>query len=203
MTALIVRVYQEHYKADLPRRIPLLEASADAHGKDVNLDPAELGKRLSGRDNACIGDVCPGPFEKLYFSPSLDVGPYISCSNLGSIHGYVYPCDANGDDDTESEADTVRLARIYKALADEQRLSILQMLRGREMYVQEIVDRTGLHQSVVSRHLSFMAAVGLLVKRRKGSMKYLSINPEMHETLAGTIDLFAAAAQEPASTREG
>ena len=86
------------------------------------------------------------------------------------------------------------MARLYKALGDEQRLRILRMLRDREMYAQEIVERTGLHQSVVSRHLQFMRAVGLLQSRKQNNMKFFSLNPTARDMLSGTLALFDAAA---------
>ena len=193
MIRLIQRFYDEHYRAEMAKRMPVLKRAAEIHQTFDASDPAALARQLSGRANSCIGGVCGGPFEKLYFSPSLDMGPYVSCLYLGSIHGLFYPYSPELEE-IPTAADKMRLARIYKALGDEQRLSILEMLRGREMFVQEIVDQTGLHQSVVSRHLSFMHAVGLLSKRREGSMKYVSINPEMAETLAQTIDIFTASA---------
>ena len=79
---------------------------------------------------------------------------------------------AEGDDDRAH-----RLALVYKALSDEQRLRILSLLRGNELYAQEIVERTGLHQSVVSRHLAFMKAVGLVSARRQNNMKFFSLTP--------------------------
>jgi DNA-binding transcriptional ArsR family regulator len=39
------------------------------------------------------------------------------------------------------------------------------------------VERTGLHQSVVSRHLAFMKAVGLVSARRQNNMKFFSLTP--------------------------
>jgi ArsR family transcriptional regulator len=86
-----------------------------------------------------------------------------------------------------------RRARIYKALADEQRLRILRLLRGREMYAQEIVEATGIHQSVVSRHLTFMKAVGLVNARRQNNMKFFSVNVGIRDELAGALDLLAPA----------
>lgn len=192
MVRLVQRFYEEVYEPDMPRRMPLLERSYGAHRRDAQGDPADLAKRLSGRDVTCIGTVCTGPYETLYFAPSLDMGPYVSCSDLGEVHGLFYPCE---EVDVQEAADAVRLARVYKALGDEQRLRILQMLQGREMFVQEIVERTGLHQSVVSRHLSFMTAVGLITKRREGNTKYVSINPHIREELSRTLDMLAPPAK--------
>jgi DNA-binding transcriptional ArsR family regulator len=98
-----------------------------------------------------------------------------------------YQCEARftGAPDEGSDA---RLALVYRALADEQRLRILRELRGGELYAQEIVARTGFHQSVVSRHLSFMKAVGLVVARRQNNMKFFSLNPEMRGELTRAVD---------------
>lgn len=197
MIDLIERFYEEHFRTEWPRRRPILERAVREHEKYDTSDPVALAKRLSGRTSPCIGTVCTGLFEKLYFSPSLDMGPYVSCLSVGAIHGLFYPYVPTAGD-APTSADTIRMARLYKALGDEQRLAILELLRGRELFVQEIVERTGLHQSVVSRHLSFMHAVGLLIKRREGSMKYVSINPDIAETLEQTIDIFRPSSAEAA-----
>jgi len=68
------------------------------------------------------------------------------------LHALYYPCEREYQGVPADEADaTHRMALVYRALGDEQRLRILGLLRGGEFYVQEIVERTGLHQSVLSR----------------------------------------------------
>ena len=125
----------------------------------------------------------------------MDMGVYSSCSyhrpdtrSVLSLEPEYLGAPRTGEE--------TRLARIYKALGDEQRLRILRMLSEQELYAQEIVERTGLHQSVVSRHLAFMKAVGLLNARKHNNMKFYSLNPAAREMLTGTLALF-----EPAATR--
>ena len=125
------------------------------------------------------------------------MGPYTSCARIDDIHGLFYQLEPEYRGTAAEDAEETRLARLYKALGDEQRLRILRMLRNREMYAQEIVERTGLHQSVVSRHLSFMKAVGLLNARKQNNMKFYSLNPAARDMLTGTLALF-----EPAATRQ-
>lgn len=198
MVRLIERFYEEHYQEDQARRLTCLERSVAAHREQPVSDPALLARRLSGRAVTCLDaqdgepSVCEGPYSKYVFAPSLDLGPYVSCADLGSLHGYFYPCEPEFVGE-QKEEEHRRLARIYKALSDEQRLRILHLLRDHELYAQEIVERTGLHQSVVSRHLSFMTAVGLLIPRREGNMKFFALNPQIQTELAGTIAVFAAA----------
>ncbi len=193
LARLIERFYEEHYREELPNRRPALEASVAAHRDSTREEAIEVVRRVTGRPNICIEDYCAGPYDRLIFTPSLDMGPYTSCADFQdpAVHGLVYPCEPQFLGRAEAEAEeTTRMARIYKALGDEQRLRILGMLKDEELYAQEIVDRLDLHQSVVSRHLSFLKAVGLLKFRKQNNMKYYSLNPEIAPLLGGTIDLF-------------
>jgi len=193
--ALIQRFYEEHYRHDLPRRFPCLERSVAAHRNQPVGDVNDLIRSLTHRPISCLEEE-PEAYTDHVFAPSLDMGPYVSCADTPPIHGLYYPCEAQfmGAAPEEGE-ETRRLARIYKALSDEQRLRILRLLRDGELYAQEIVERTGLHQSVISRHLTFMHAVGLVRSRRQNNMKFFSLNPAMQDELGKTLDLFRAPAR--------
>jgi len=195
MLTLTQRFYDEHYRHDLPRRFPCLERSVAAHRNQPVGDVDELIQSLTRRPISCLADK-PGAYTHHILVPSLDMGPYLSCADTPPLHGLYYPCEARfmGADAEESE-EMQRLARIHKALSDEQRLRILHLLRDGELYAQQIVERTGLHQSVVSRHLEFMRAVGLVIGRRQSNMKFYSLNPAMRDELGKTLDLFLAPAR--------
>ena len=190
--ALIQRFYDEHYRHDLPRRFPCLERSVAAHRNQPVGDVDGLIQSLTHRPISCLAEQ-PGVYTDHIFAPSMDMGPWVSCADIPPIHGLYYPCEARfmGADAEEGE-ETRRLARIHKALADEQRLRILRLLRDGELYAQQIVERTGLHQSVVSRHLEFMRVVGLVIGRRQSNMKFYSLNPAMRDELGKTLELFLA-----------
>ncbi|HEY5624925.1 MAG TPA: metalloregulator ArsR/SmtB family transcription factor, partial [Dehalococcoidia bacterium] len=176
-------------------RLPCMERSVAEHRSHPVEDVAQLAAHLMGRPRSCLDDVCEGPYATYYFSPSIDVAPYSSCSTLGNIHGLIYPCEPRFIQGSADADETARMARVYKALSDEGRLRIIALLREREMYAQEIVDRIGLHQSVVSRHLNFLKAVGILRGRKVNNMKFYSINTEMRDELGKTLELFAPVAQ--------
>ena len=61
------------------------------------------------------------------------------------------------------------LATVFKALSDEARLRILNLLfRTGELCVCDIESTTGFTQTKVSRHLSYLRNAGLLDSRQQG-----------------------------------
>jgi len=79
------------------------------------------------------------------------------------------------------------VGRMYpslRALADETRLHIVEMLREEELYAQQIVDRLEQSQSTVSRHLSLLVAGGVLSVRKEAGMKFYRVNEPSMARLA-------------------
>ena len=84
-------------------------------------------------------------------------------------------------------------ARIAKALADPQRMRILQMLRPGERCVCQIVEVLALAPSTVSKHLSLLEAADLLASRKTGRWIYYRLPEEtaqdsLHPLLAWLDD---------------
>ncbi len=62
----------------------------------------------------------------------------------------------------------MKLLNYSKALADETRIRLLNLLMERELNVNEIVSVMGMGQSRISRHLKILSDTGLLTHRRDG-----------------------------------
>lgn len=60
------------------------------------------------------------------------------------------------------------VVRAFKAIADESRLRILGMLKGKTLCVCEIAEVLGLAQSTVSRHLKVLEDSGLVDRKKDG-----------------------------------
>jgi DNA-binding transcriptional ArsR family regulator len=185
---LIRRFYDEWYRHDEQRRSPIMRRSVLAHRARGTDDPQQALDSLTGRHISCIEEA-DEPYETFIFVPSVDVGAYLSCSDTPPVHGVFYPAGhatiATEDPGERAE----RMALVYKALADPQRLRILGLLAEKgELYAQQIVDATGISQSVVSRHLTFMKAVGLVSPRRQNNMKFFSLNRSMRSELRDAVD---------------
>jgi ArsR family transcriptional regulator len=68
-----------------------------------------------------------------------------------------------------------------KALADDTRQQILQMLVEGEKCVSDIVEAFDMSQPTISHHLNVLKQFNLVVRRKEGRLVYYSIN---HENVA-------------------
>jgi ArsR family transcriptional regulator len=89
-------------------------------------------------------------------------------------------------------------AEILKAIAQETRLSILELLRNGERCVCEIFPVINYEQSNVSRHLNMMQKAGILTRRKDGLKIFYAIkHPEVMEI----IDLASAIVKREVGSR--
>ena len=66
-------------------------------------------------------------------------------------------------------------SRLFMALASDQRLKILDLLKEKEKSSAEIIKALDLDASVISRHLMLLRNVGLVSARKEGVALYFSI----------------------------
>lgn len=66
----------------------------------------------------------------------------------------------------------------FRALAEPARLSILHALEGGERTVTDLVERTGLLQGKLSKHLQQLYAAGFVSRRRHGLFVYYALADE-------------------------
>ncbi len=65
--------------------------------------------------------------------------------------------------------------RLFKVLGDENRLRILQALEQGERSVSEILDKTGLPQTLASFHLRTLREAGVVTTERRGPFIFYSL----------------------------
>jgi ArsR family transcriptional regulator len=75
----------------------------------------------------------------------------------------------------------MNLIKILKALADENRLRILNILYHKELCVCELEHILGMTQSNVSRHLIKLKEAELIASEKNGQFVLYQINPEAAE----------------------
>lgn len=70
------------------------------------------------------------------------------------------------------------VAERFRALAEPARLHIMQVLRGGERTVGELVDATGLGTANVSKHLQLLHATAFVTRRKEGLHVYYGLAGE-------------------------
>ena len=66
----------------------------------------------------------------------------------------------------------------FNAVAEPKRRQVLAVLGTEELSVNEIVERLGWNQPMVSKHLGVLKQVGLVSERRVGRQRLYQVNPE-------------------------
>lgn len=87
-------------------------------------------------------------------------------------------------------------ALFFKALGDETRLKIVQMLRGRELCVCDIMAAFAMTQPAISHHLKILKQAGVVQDSREGKWIYYSLNPAMFVAMDAMWRLLAAGSQQ-------
>ena len=83
-------------------------------------------------------------------------------------------------------------ARLFHALSDETRLSILRRLRLGERCVCDLTDDLDAAQSRLSFHLKVLKDAGLVTDRRDGRWMYYTLNPESLKDVAELVEELAS-----------
>jgi len=208
---LISGIWEQVYKDEYLRSKDDLEASErvarGAASRGFGMAFAELtGNRLPATLAAGLNNVA-----RVVFCPSAHLGAFVSYisyppdlivfyaiqNTQGMTHeASVYEAPGMTVNQTEDVLFETRetepltgedLLESIRALGDGNRLRILELLRGGELYAQEIVGRLGIAQSAVSRHLSQLERAGLVRVEPRRGMKYYAIDRDRLESLADSI----------------
>ena len=71
-----------------------------------------------------------------------------------------------------------RIAEMFKALCDENRIKILKLLRSGEKCACHLNDEINVTQPTVSHHMKVLCDSGIVVGRKEGKWMHYSISPE-------------------------
>lgn len=102
----------------------------------------------------------------------------------------------------ERPVDTDEAARAFRALGDEKRLRIVELLCGGAQCVCDLAEEVGAKQPLLSFHLKSLREAGLVLASRRGKWIYYSLNDELLGELEAGLGRFAEVCREAAATAE-
>ncbi|WP_436857936.1 ArsR/SmtB family transcription factor [Mammaliicoccus sciuri] len=79
-------------------------------------------------------------------------------------------------------------AHFIYGLSNKTRLTILELLKLKEMTVNEIVEQSKISQSSISQHLACLKGCGLVISRQEGKFVYYQIKNDQILALLQLID---------------
>ncbi len=79
---------------------------------------------------------------------------------------------------------------VFETLADPTRRRIVEVLRDGERQVNDVVEKAGIHQSGVSRHLRILLEAGFVSVRPDGQRRYYGLRPEPFRELDGWLERY-------------
>jgi len=89
------------------------------------------------------------------------------------------------------------LADYFKVFSEPNRLTVLQTLRDGPLNVTAVVQRTGLSQALVSKHLKLLMIAGVVRRRPEGSLVFYEvIDPDIFRLLADGERLMLASRRQ-------
>jgi DNA-binding transcriptional ArsR family regulator len=84
----------------------------------------------------------------------------------------------------------VSINELFKALSDENRRKILDLLRDRDLTVGEIADHFEMSKPGISQHLSVLKNANLVFAEKKGQYVYYSLNSSVFQDVMKWIIQF-------------
>src|SRR2546428_5004218 len=91
-------------------------------------------------------------------------------------------------------------ARLFRALADEPRLAVIEQLADGEQRVSDLAVRLGMSQSSVSTHLAALHAAGAVLRRADGRSAHYALAPPTVGTLLDSAEEIVVASVQQAYT---
>jgi len=82
---------------------------------------------------------------------------------------------------------------VFKVIANQKRLEIIQLLRGRELNVSQMVEMLGLRQANLSQHLTLLRQHKLVTVNKKGREVYYKLADDNIAKAVQLIYLFLQA----------
>jgi ArsR family transcriptional regulator len=102
----------------------------------------------------------------------------------------------------DQPGDLRELRTFHKALADVNRLRIVQRLVRGPATVGELIDTVGLSQPLVSWHVSRLKAAGVVETKRTGREVFCQLRPNVFDEVAACERILLGLANLPAQQAE-
>lgn len=92
--------------------------------------------------------------------------------------------------------DNKRVAVMFKAFCDENRLQILELLRSGERCACNILEEMHITQPTLSHHMKILCDAGIVTGRKEGKWMHYSISSEGMEEVKECLEHFVICSED-------
>ena len=85
-----------------------------------------------------------------------------------------------------------KIAEMFKALCDENRIKILKLLQGGEKCACVLLDDLHISQPTLSHHMKILCDSGIVTGRKEGKWMYYSVSAEGAENAVSVLKALTA-----------
>jgi DNA-binding transcriptional ArsR family regulator len=153
----LIRKWNDLYFSKIePETLMILRESVMKwEGKEIKGDPVQFVEKVSGGLKIEQYDG----LQQVILTPSFHTTPLIIISKMKNIAHIFYPVDKPENDPNQPSK---KLVRITKALADENRLRIIKLLKEGPKTFTEILQYFSVSKSTVHHHVMLLRTAGLI-----------------------------------------
>ena len=95
------------------------------------------------------------------------------------------------DLDISKRKELVGYSRLFKALSDENRLRMIELVAEKEYCATELHEKLGMGQSVFSHHMKKLTDADIIDYRKSGKWVYYSINQNTFQLIKTFLNQFS------------
>src|SRR5216684_3060062 len=159
LLTILQQWYDRVFRTIEQQVLPILERDAEAkRALKSTMTPERL---IETATNGLEYVPEPG-IRRVLLTPSFVMRPWNEHTDYQDMMIFCYPV-ADESIEKDGQVPSVRLVRLYKALADERCLRILKMLTTRSYSLQEIADEFGVSKTTMHYHLATLRTAGLVL----------------------------------------
>ena len=92
--------------------------------------------------------------------------------------------------------------KLFKALNDQTRRSIIELLKNKDMNAGEIANEFNISKPSISHHLDILKQADLIISEKKGQFVHYSLNTTILEDLLSWVIEVSAATNTEIKTKE-
>ena len=164
-------------------RLALTPAALDARRKLETRPAGTVLEEVAGL--GLYGDL---HWKRVILAPSLFVAPYLLVQEIPEREELLVVYDGRIKEESPSIRESLeRTAEFHRALGDETRLRLVEMLAGRPMFGLELAKALGVSPATVSHHLSRLKAAGIVQSEKRDNLVYFCLNADRFQEMSRAL----------------